>query len=71
MLSQEMLLKVKIKPKGEASRQVVAMSANQYSGVSTHLNQFLPLNSPSSSTVQKWFDQASWSVGQVESFASI
>ena len=53
MSSQEMLLKVKIKPKGEASRQVVAMSANQYSGVSTHLNQFLPLNSPSSSTVQK------------------
>jgi len=44
MSSQEMLLKVKIKPKGEASRQVVAMSANQYRGVSTHLNQFLPLN---------------------------
>ena len=44
MLSQEMLLKVKIKPKGEASRQVVAMSANQCSGVSTHLNQFLLLN---------------------------
>ena len=44
MSSQEMLLKVKIKPKGEASRQVVAMSANQCSGVSTHLNQWLLLN---------------------------
>lgn len=71
MSSQEMLLKVKIKPKGEASRQVVAMSANQYSGVSTPLKSMVTFKLTKFQYCPEMVRSSIMVSGQVESFASI